>query len=173
MNRLKFRPQTMSVDLVKLRVEKGTSTVAAHPHSVLLNDQAVMLGTQGIDLENVSITAIMSFVDQDLEVIIQVLIDIAAQFCCDNPRGFRVVAMNSKVDGCRSVDNANLGFFCRWLAFVRLALTKISDDLSGLPKRVVEASVEPWLMIHGNGFCHSRLSLRNRGYCPSRPGVCL
>ena len=114
----------------------------------------------------------MGFVDQNLEVIIQVLIHIAAQFRRDDPGGFRVVAMNSKIDGRPGEENVNLRLFRRRLAFVRLALTKIRDGLGGLPKRVVEASVELRLMINGNRFRHTWLSLRNRGYCPTRPGAC-
>ncbi len=82
--------------------------------------------------------------------------------------------MNPKVDCRPRIKNANLCLLRRSLAFVRLALAKISDEFGGLPKRIVEGSIEFWRMVNRYCLRHSGVifrSSRQRG--GSRTGACV
>jgi len=77
--------------------------------------------------------------------------------------------MNPKVDSRARVENANLRLLCGRLAFARLALPKISDRIGGLPKWVVEGSIETRWMI--NAHCLGLMINANRlGYLCSLLG---
>jgi hypothetical protein len=141
---------------------------------LLLHDEAIVLRAQGIDLENISITAIMGLVNQNFEVIVQVLTRIAPQFRRNDPGRFGVVAMNPKINGSPREENANLRFFRRRLAFVRLALAKISDGRGRLPQWVVEASIESWGVLNrcrlGHGWVFLGSGRERRG---RRSSICI
>src|SRR5437660_8834724 len=80
--------------------------VASIRVSLLLHDEAIVLRTKGIEFENVGATTIMVRIDQDFEVVIQVLAHVAPQFGCDDPRRFRVIAINSEVHCVPGVQDA-------------------------------------------------------------------
>jgi hypothetical protein len=91
------------------------------------------LSAKGIDLEYVSPAAVMVRIDEDFEMIIQVLTDIAPKLGGDDPRGLSIKTMNSEVDGMRGIEDANLRFLGRWFTFAGFPLTKVGDRLRGLP----------------------------------------
>ena len=68
-------------------------------------------------------------INQDLEVIIQVLADIAPQLGGHDFARVGIVAMNSKVDGVPRVENSHFRPLRGGLAFVRLLLTEFRHPL--------------------------------------------
>jgi hypothetical protein len=78
-------------------------------------------------LENIATTTVVVGIDQNLEVIIQILADVTAQFGGNDTRGFGVIAMNPKKDGISDVEDAYFCLFCCRFTFVGLPLPKIGD----------------------------------------------
>jgi hypothetical protein len=54
---------------------------------LLLHHEAIVSGAKRVEPEYACATAIMVRIDQDFEMIIEVLIDIAPEFRCDDPEG--------------------------------------------------------------------------------------
>src|SRR5258708_29732894 len=111
--------------------------ISARAGALFLYDESIALSAKWIDLEHVSAAAIAIRVDENLEVIIQVLTNIAAQFGGGDARRLRLMAINPEIDGMSGVDNAYFRFL-RWrLTFVRLALPKISNGFGRLPNGII------------------------------------
>src|SRR5205085_536155 len=53
--------------------------------ALFLHDQAVALRSQRVDLKDVSVAAVVRSVDDDLEIVIQILTEVAAEFACGDP----------------------------------------------------------------------------------------
>jgi hypothetical protein len=131
---------------------------------LLLHDEAVVLGTERIDLEYIGSTTIVVRINQDFEVVVLVLAYVPPEFGRDDPRGFRVIAMNAEVHGVSSVENAYFRLLGWRLAFVGFSLTELGNGFSGLPERVVQGSVELWSMIDMRCFRTNPSGLALRGW---------
>src|SRR5438876_4730305 len=133
---------------------------------LLFDDQAIHLCPQRIDLEDVTSTPVMIRIDENLEVVIQILANIAAEFPGDDARRIRIETMNAKIDGVSRVQNPHFCFLSRWLALERFPLTKIRDRFCQLPKRIVQSAVKFGSSLHGHSLCHLGVRLRNRRQTP-------
>lgn len=129
---------------------------------LLFHDEAIVLGSEEIYLEDVSTPTIVVRIDENLKMVVEVLTDIASQVGCDDSRGLRVVAMDPEINCMSRVESAHFRLF-RWqLPFVGLPLTKIGDRFGIEPKGIVQSAVQSWGMLHRH-FCHSCFRLGNRG----------
>src|SRR5437667_3721705 len=109
--------------------------------ALLFGNQSIALGPQRIDLKHVGITSVMRRVNDDLEVIVQFLTDIAPQFGRDDPFRIRVEARNAEIDFMLAVENADFGFFSRGLPLKGFPLQKVVNRTGLLPDGIVECSV--------------------------------
>src|SRR5260370_16779606 len=122
--------------------------------SLLFDDEAIHLCAQRIDLEDVPSTPVMIRVDENLEVVIQILANIAAEFAGDDARRIRIEALNAKINGASRVQNPHFCFLSRWLALERLPLTKVRDRFRQLPKRILQSAIKFGGPLHRHSFCH-------------------
>src|SRR5258708_28760461 len=106
--------------------------------SLLLHDEAVVLGTKWIDLEYVGATAIVVRIDQDFEVVVQVLAYVPPEFGRDDPRWLGVIAMNPEIHGVSFVENPYFRPLAWQLAFVGFPWTELHNEFCGLPEQVVQ-----------------------------------
>ena len=133
----------------------GSDACLGRPHSVptpvevssicvslLLDDEAIILRSKGIDLEDVCAPAIVVRIDQDFEVVVQVLAYVPPEFGRDDPRWLGVIAMNPEIHGVSRVQNAYFRLLGWRLAFAGFPLTELGNGFGGLPERVVQGSVE-------------------------------
>jgi hypothetical protein len=131
-----------------VRYNKGgcneTAVLGVHARLLLFadklgsgRDEPVVLRTEGIHLKYISSTTIVVGIDQDFEVVVQLLADVAAQFGCNDPGGLRVKTMNPKIDSTACVENPNFRFFSGGFSFVRLSLVKIRDPLWQSAKLII------------------------------------
>jgi hypothetical protein len=56
--------------------------------------------------------------------------------------------MNPEKDGVPCVENANFGLLCCGFSFVRLSLSKISDQFGRLPERIIQCPIHPWTTVY-------------------------
>jgi len=116
-----------------------------------LDDSAVALRAEGIDLENVGIAMAEGGVDGDGEIVIEVLGEIAAELRGDDGGGGGVVAMNADVKVAGVIEDADLGFFGGGLGFERFALAEIGEQGGAGPERVVERAIEARRVVGAGG----------------------
>src|SRR6267142_19589 len=120
--------------------------------TLLIHDEAVVLRTKRIDLENVGTTAIVVRIDQDFEVVVQVLAYVPPEFGRDDPRRLGVITMNSEIHGVSRVGNAHFRLLGWRIAFVGFPLAELHNGFGGLPERVVQGSVELWGVLNRSCF---------------------
>ena len=83
----------------------------------------------------------MRRVNDDLEVIVQFLTDIAPQFGCDNPFRIRVKTRNAEIDFMLAIENADFTFFSGALPLERFPLQKVVNRSGMLPDGIIERSI--------------------------------
>jgi len=114
---------------------------------LLFGNKGIALCAERVHLKYIGIATVGGGVDDDFEVVVQMLGDIATQFGGDDLLWFGVKTRNSEINGVLCIENANFSAF-RWLlAFVGFALQKIRDGSGLLPQRIVECAVELWRSI--------------------------
>jgi hypothetical protein len=94
----------------------------------------------------------MGRVDDDFEIVVQFLADVASQFRRDDPFWIGVEANHAKVDIVLIIENTNYGFLGRRLPFKRLSLQKIGYGAGRLPLAVVQCSVKSWPPFNASCF---------------------
>src|SRR5690348_9770823 len=95
-------------------------------------------------------------------MIVQVLAGVAPKFRGDNPGRFRIVAMNAEVDGGAGIEDTHFRLFRGGSTLERLALPKIRNGFGGLPKRIVEGSIELRRMLDRHRLRQRRFHLGSR-----------
>ena len=119
---------------------------------MLLDDQAVKLRAERIDLKNVRAATVVIRIDQDFEVIIQILAYVAPQFTCDDSQRLGIKAVNPEIDSVARIENAYFRSFRSRLSFVRFLLAKLRNRFRGLPERIVQRPIELRSVIDANGL---------------------
>src|SRR5437667_10162933 len=110
--------------------------------AALFSDEAVALGAQRIDLKNVGVAAIVRGVDQNLEIVIQVLRQVAPQLGSDDGLRGGIATEDSEIHFVPRVKNPYLSGLSWRLALMRLTLEEIPYRFGGLPQWVVERSIQ-------------------------------
>jgi len=131
---------------------------------LLLHDEAIILRSKWVDLEDVCAPAIVVRIDQDFEVVVQVLAYVPPEFGRDDPRGLGVIAMNPEIYGVSRVENAYFRLLGWRLAFVGFPLTELGNGFGGSPERVVQGSVELGRVIGRGCFRTNPSGLALRGW---------
>src|SRR6266568_247559 len=123
-------------------IPSRVSIAQAAIRDLLLGDQSVSLCTKRVDLEYVRIPPIMSRVDDDLEVVVQLLTDVPTQFGGNNPCGIGVNAGYSEIHFMLCVEDADFCSFSRSMSLVRLSLQKVCRRMSLTPPRIIESPIQ-------------------------------
>ena len=103
----------------------------------------------------------MRGIDDDLEVVVEFLADVPAQFGGNNSIGIGVEATDAEIDFMFAVKNPDLGFLGRRLAFKGFSLEKVVDGWGHLPERIIERAVQARCMVDtsrlggAKGFRHA------------------
>ena len=100
------------------RVAIASATICA----LLFGNQSVSLCAQGINLEYVGVAAIVSRVDEDFEIVIQLLADVAPQLGGDDRLGIGIEAGDAEIHFVLCVEDTDFRFFSRRLPFIGLSL---------------------------------------------------
>src|SRR5439155_21669625 len=99
----------------------------------LFGNQSVELRAERVELEYIGVAAIVSCVNRDREVIVQILLQVSAQFGGHDTRWIRVVTRDPEINLVAGVQNADFGFPGRRLALIRLALPEVAHGLRLMP----------------------------------------
>jgi len=112
------------------------------------------LRAERVDLENISTAAVVVGIDENFEVVVEVLADVAAEFGCYYLRWLGIIAMNAEINGMVCVKNSDFSSLCSRLTFIRFPLAEIRDPLGRLPQRVVQGSVDLRNPVNADGFSY-------------------
>src|SRR5690242_13015747 len=111
--------------------------------------------------------------NENLEVIVQVLAYIAAQFCRDDSGGHGIVTMNPIINSSPGEEDTHFRAFGGRFTLLGLALPKIRDYGRGCPDRVVQCAVQLWRTVNARCFCRAWPFLGNRaGSIWKTPSAC-
>src|SRR5262249_547587 len=86
--------------------------------------------------------AVVGGIDHNLEVVVDLLTDIAAELCGDNFLRLRIVARNSEVDCVFRIEDMHFGTLGWQLALVGFPLSEVENGLGQLPQRIVKNSID-------------------------------
>src|SRR5580692_5514302 len=143
--------------------------------SLLVRNECVPLRPQWIDLEHVSIAAVVSGIDHNLKVVIKFLSHVPAQLTCHNSVSDRIPANNPEVDFVTSVENPDFCCLGCGLPLVGFFLPKVCNRNSFLPDRIVECTVQFGRTFDRDGLSNSQSLIRDRlagGFCRLCQSVC-
>ena len=95
-------------------------------------DQSISLRAERVDLEDIGIAPVMTGVDHDFKIVVQLLCHVAAELSSEATRG--IVTGDAEIDLILRVQHSDLSFFCCGFALVGFSLPEIGNRSSLLPE---------------------------------------
>src|SRR5262249_32337056 len=116
----------------------------------LVSNEGIALRAERIDLEYICVATVVSGVNDDFKIVIQLLSDVAAQLRGSDAARIRRGASDCKIDFAARVENADFCELRGGPAFERFALSEIGDCLGLLPKRIIQGPIHLGWAVHTN-----------------------
>src|SRR4029077_8016744 len=89
-------------------IPSGIAVAHARLCAPLLCDQGIALRAQRIDLEDERVAAIVGRIDDDLEIVVEFLTDVAPELAGNDSRRIGVEALDAEIDFMLTVENTDL-----------------------------------------------------------------